>query len=101
MGVVVVLSVIGKRVREEVGRSGNVAEGSSFPNREVRDDGSRRNECSAPDTAASFARRAENPSDSGRARRVHGPVTNSGKNFPVAVIGVTISSTWQENSTTK
>lgn len=72
----------GSEQGEELGRSGSVGGGRNLLNGEVTGNESRRCGCREQDTAVSFAKRSEIPSESGSSRRVHGRVTHTEKTFP-------------------
>lgn len=72
---------------------------SDLPFGEVGSDESRKIRPRESDIAVRFARKAENSSESGSPRRVHGLLTCSERNASFAVIKVLNSSTGQKHST--
>lgn len=87
------------RKEQGLGQSGTVEDGRSLPYCEVRSDGSRRNKCQEPDSAAGFTTRAESSSDSASSRGVQGRVTCSERVVSIAVTSLTGPSKWQEELT--
>lgn len=73
---------------EEMGRRRSEKECKTIPYEKMRDDRSRRSECTEPNNAVSFAERAESSSESAGSRKMHLRAANSEINVCFAVIEV-------------